>query len=135
MSAQDGRGVARPGLVFAVAVLLCLPMAPGVLEGAIPVVDALVRFLVALLLVWAAAAGLGGLLRRYEHQARLEAARRRVDEAGRRAGETTMSSPGPNVPAPGAGLLRAPTPSRPPGAAGTAGTAGSSGGRQSTGGA
>lgn len=89
-------GVARPGLVVAVAILLCLPMAPGILDGAVPVVDALLRFLLALLLVWAAAAGLGRVVRRYEHQARQAAARRLLEEARRTALEATASPVGPN---------------------------------------
>ncbi|MCK4177604.1 hypothetical protein [Aciditerrimonas ferrireducens] len=94
-------GVARPGLVVAVAILLCLPMAPGVLDGAVPATDALVRFLVALLLVWAAAAGVGGLLRRYEHQARQETARRLLEEARRRAAEATLGPGGSSPTNPG----------------------------------
>jgi len=55
-AARSDLGVSHPGLVVAIAIFLSLPMAPGVIDGGIPVVDALLRFLGALLLSWAAVA-------------------------------------------------------------------------------
>lgn len=82
--------VRRPGLVVAVAILMSLPMAPGILDGAISGTTALVRFLVALLLCWAGAALIGSVLRRYNEQARraeltamLESARHQAAQANR----------------------------------------------------
>lgn len=79
--------VARPGLVVAVAILLSLPMAPDILDGAIAPTTALLRFLLALLLCWAGAAVVGTVLRRYSAESRRTELARMVEEARRRAAD------------------------------------------------
>jgi len=73
--------VRRPELVLAGAVALCLPMVPGILDGAVGVTTALVRFLVALLACWVAGAVLTALLDRYSEQARRNQIVRAIEEA------------------------------------------------------
>lgn len=116
--------VRRPGLVVAMAIVLSMPMAPGVLDGAIDPTDALLRFLVALLLCWMAASGVGSVFRRYSEQNRRAELRRMMEEAHRVATEraandarldaanlTTAVGPGPS-PAP-AGMGTPPRSSMP----------------------
>jgi hypothetical protein len=76
--------VRRPELVLAGAVLLCLPMVPGVLNGAVGVTTALVRFLIALLACWAGGAVLTTLLDRYSEQSRRDQIMRAIDSAHQR---------------------------------------------------
>lgn len=100
--------VERPGLVVAIAILLSLPMAPGILDGAIAPTAALVRFLIALLLCWAGGALVGNVLRRYTEESRRAEVIRMVEEARRQAAEQArqradQAPPGPGMPTPPAG--------------------------------
>lgn len=79
--------VQRPGLVVAIAIVLSLPMAPGIIDGAISVTTALLRFLVALLICWGGGALVGNVIRRYSEQSRRAELTRMVEEARRRAVE------------------------------------------------
>jgi len=130
--------VRRPGLVVAVAILLSLPMAPGILDGAISGTTALLRFLVALLLCWAGAALVGSVVRRYNEQARRAEVIRMLESARQKAAEqrhppATGASPAapagtpappPGTPAAGGKLAAGPAPASPtPGTPGTTGTA------------
>jgi len=85
--------VRRPGLVVAVAILLSLPMAPGILDGAISGTTALVRFLIALLLCWAGGALIGSVMRRYGEQARRAEVVALMDAARRQAAERAQARP------------------------------------------
>ena len=73
--------VRRPELVLAGAVLLCLPMVPGILDGAVGATTALVRFLIALLACWVGGAVLTSLLDRYSEQSRRDQIVRAVEDA------------------------------------------------------
>lgn len=79
--------VQRPGLVVAIAILLSLPMAPGILDGAISPTTALLRFLLALLICWAGGALIGNVLRRYNEESRRAEVLRIMEQARRRAME------------------------------------------------
>lgn len=101
--------VRHPGPVVAVAILLSLPMAPGIVDGAIPPADALLRFLVALLLCWGGAALVGGVTQRYTEQARRTEMVRLVEQAQQRAQQAAQQraqshglvQPGAPPPSPG----------------------------------
>lgn len=86
--------IRRPSLVIAMAIVLSLPMAPGILDGAIDPTDALARFLVALLLCWIGAAVVGSTFRRYSEQNRRAELQRMVDEA-QRLGAAPAEDPHP----------------------------------------
>lgn len=58
-------GVRRPEWVVAGAVLVCSPMLPGVLDGAVGTTTALERFLGALLVCWVAGVLITSVLDRY----------------------------------------------------------------------
>ncbi len=58
-------GVRRPEWVLAAAVVVCLPMVPGVLSGAIGTTAALERFLGAILVCWILASIVQAVLDRY----------------------------------------------------------------------
>jgi len=80
--------VRRPELVLAGAVLICLPMVPGVLSGNVSAVTAGTRFLLAVVLCWVGGSLLTSVLDRYSAEARrtqalkmLAAARRQQDRA------------------------------------------------------
>jgi hypothetical protein len=77
--------VRRPELVLAGAVAICLPMVPGILNGNITVISAGTRFLIAIIICWAAGSLLTGVIDRYSREVRrtqalkmLAAARRPV---------------------------------------------------------
>jgi hypothetical protein len=72
-------GVRRPEWVLAAAVVVCLPMVPGVLSGAIGTTAALERFLGAILVCWILASIVQAVLDRY------------ADSAVRREYEVQMS--------------------------------------------
>jgi hypothetical protein len=57
--------VRQPEWVLAAAVLICLPMLPGVLSGSISIFRAMVLFLIALIGCWAGGAILSAVLRSY----------------------------------------------------------------------
>ncbi|MHB1486049.1 MAG: hypothetical protein ACYCS7_14075 [Acidimicrobiales bacterium] len=63
-------GVRRPDLVLVGAVVLSIPMMPGIISGAVSPFTALIRFLGAILLCWVAAWTVGHVLDRYYETAR-----------------------------------------------------------------
>jgi len=71
--------------VLAGAVALCLPMAPGIIDGAIGAVTALTRFLLALLACWVAGAVLSTVLTRYNEESRRAEIIRVIEAAQRSA--------------------------------------------------
>jgi len=79
--------VKRPELVVAGAVLLCLPMVPGVLSGGIGAMTALTRFLIALLLCWIGGAVLTAVLSRYSEESRRAEIAKAIDAAQRATAE------------------------------------------------
>ncbi len=58
-------GVRRPEWILAAAVVVCLPMVPDVMSGAIGTTVALVRFLGAILVCWILASIVQAVLDRY----------------------------------------------------------------------
>ena len=92
--------VHRPGLVVAVAIILSLPMAPGILNGAIDPTDALVRFLVALVLCWIGATVVGSTFRRYSEQSRRAELQHMMEEAQRLAARPAEEPHPPSGPPP-----------------------------------
>jgi hypothetical protein len=72
-------GVRRPEWILAAAVVVCLPMVPDVMSGAIGTTVALVRFLGAILVCWILASIVQAVLDRY------------ADSAARREYEVQMS--------------------------------------------
>jgi len=76
--------VRRPDLVLAGAVVICLPMVPGVLNGNIAPISAGIRLAIAIVICWAAGALLTSIIDRYSAEVRrtqalkLLAAARRV---------------------------------------------------------
>ena len=93
--------VRHPGPVVAIAILLSLPMAPGIIDGAIPPTDALLRFLVALLLVWGGAALVGNVMSRYSEQARRTEMVRLVERGQQAARQQAQAASGPSRVEPG----------------------------------
>jgi len=79
--------VRRPELVLAGAVVLCLPMVPGILHGAVGITTALVRFLIALVVCWVGGAVLTSLLDRYSEESRRAEIARAIDTAQRAAAQ------------------------------------------------
>jgi hypothetical protein len=71
--------VRRPEWVLAAAVVVCLPMVPDIMSGAIGTTVALVRFLGAILVCWVLASIVQAVLDRY------------ADAAARREYEVQMS--------------------------------------------
>jgi hypothetical protein len=63
-------GVKRPDLVIAAAIIVCLPMAPGIISGGIDPTTALIRFLIALVVCSVGAAILERVWQGYADQAR-----------------------------------------------------------------
>ncbi len=115
-------GVRRPEWVVAGAVLVCSPMLPGVLDGAVGTATALERFLGALLVCWVAGALITSVLDRYadsvdRRQLERELARRAAGPPGGQAG--TAAAPGAVLAGPGT----VPTPVAGGEQAGTAGAA------------
>lgn len=58
-------GVRRPELVLGAAVVVCLPMVPDILSGAIGTTSALERFLGAILVCWVLASIVQSVVDRY----------------------------------------------------------------------
>ena len=58
-------GVRRPEVVLAAAVVVCLPMVPDILSGAIGTTAALARFLGAIIVCWILASIVQSVLDRY----------------------------------------------------------------------
>jgi hypothetical protein len=58
-------GVRRPEWVLAAAVVVCLPMVPDIMSGAIGTTAALVRFLGAILVCWVLASIVQAVIDRY----------------------------------------------------------------------
>ena len=77
----------RPELVVVGAVGLCLPMVPGILDGAVGTVTALTRFLMALLACWIAGAVLSRVLTRYNEESRRAEIMKAIEAAQRSAGD------------------------------------------------
>lgn len=102
--------VEHPGLVLATAILLSLPMAPDILDGAITPTAALVRFLIALLLCWAGGALVGSVLRRYGEESRRAEVARMIEQARQRALEQAQQRAQPHAPDPASGAGPAPAP-------------------------
>jgi len=84
--------VRRPELVLAAAVALCLPMVPGILNGGIGAMTALIRFLIALLACWVAGAVLSKVLTRYNEESRRAEIVRTIEAAQRAAAETAAEA-------------------------------------------
>lgn len=63
-------GVRRPDLVLVGAVVLSIPLIPGIISGAVSPFTALIRFLGAILLCWVATWVVGRVLDRYYETAR-----------------------------------------------------------------
>ena len=78
-------GVRRPEWVLAAAVVVCLPMVPDILSGAIGTTAALVRFLGAILVCWVLASIVQAVLDRY------------ADAAARREYEVQMAGSAPRT--------------------------------------
>ena len=74
--------------MLAGAVALCLPMVPGIIDGAIGAVTALTRFLLALLVCWVAGAVLSTVLTRYNEESRRAEIVRAIEAAQRSAAPT-----------------------------------------------
>jgi hypothetical protein len=62
--------VRRPELVLAGAVVICLPMVPGVLNGNVSAITAGTRFLMAIIVCWVAGSFLTNVIDRYSREAR-----------------------------------------------------------------
>jgi len=73
--------VRRPELVLAGAVLVSAPMVPGILDGGISPTAALVRFLGALVVSWAAGLLLVRVLGRYSEEVRRTEIIRAISES------------------------------------------------------
>jgi hypothetical protein len=91
-------GVRRPEWVVAGAVLVCSPMLPGVLDGAVATTTALERFLGALLVCWIAGALITSVLDRYadsadRRQLERELARRTASPPGGLASPPADAAP------------------------------------------
>ena len=82
-------GVRRPELVLGAAVVVCLPMVPDILSGAIATTAALERFLGAILVCWVLASIVQAVLDRY------------ADAAARREYEVQMARARAQSPMPG----------------------------------
>ncbi len=62
--------VRRPDLVLAGAVVICLPMVPGVLNGNITTVSAGLRLALAIVICWTAGSLLTSIVDRYSREVR-----------------------------------------------------------------
>lgn len=119
-------GVRRPEWVVAGAVLVCSPMLPGVLDGAVSTTTALERFLGALIVCWIAGALITSVLDRYadsvdRRQLERELARRTGAPSGHSVAGAPASAPGPSA-----------GPDHPASASSAGGTAGGSNGSQTS---
>lgn len=76
--------VRHPELVLAAAVLVSLPMIPGLLDGGISPMTVLVRFLIALIVCWIGGSILSRLLTNYTNQVRRAEIQKQIDEENER---------------------------------------------------
>jgi len=74
-------GVRRPELVLAAAVLICLPMVPGILHGDVSTTTAIIRLIGAILVCWVGGAILSNVLTRYDQQSRRAEISRLIEQA------------------------------------------------------
>ena len=79
--------VRHPELVLAAAVLVSLPMIPGIIDGGISPLTVLIRFLIALVVCWVAGSILSRLLTNYTNQVRRAEIRRQIEEENERRRE------------------------------------------------
>jgi hypothetical protein len=89
-------GVRRPELVLAGAVVVCLPMVPDVLSGAVSTTAALTRLLIALVVCWVLTGIVQGVVDRYadaaarrEFEVQVARARAQRAQAGYMDGDPT----------------------------------------------
>jgi len=88
--------VRRPDLVLAGAVVLCLPMVPGVLNGNITAVSAGLRLAGAIIICWMAGGLLTSIVDRYSREVRRTQALRLLAAARRTpAGPEATAPTGP----------------------------------------
>ncbi len=90
-------GVRRPEWVLAAAVVVCLPMVPDILSGAIGTTAALVRFLGAILVCWVLASIVQAVLDRYADAAarrEYEVQMARVRTQNAKPGQSDSDDPG-----------------------------------------
>ncbi len=76
--------VRHPEFVLAAAVLVSLPMIPGLIDGGISPLTVLIRFLIALIVCWVAGSILSRLLTNYTNQVRRAEIQRQIDEENER---------------------------------------------------
>ncbi|MDA8043891.1 MAG: hypothetical protein M0Z30_01435 [Actinomycetota bacterium] len=81
--------VRHPEYVLAGAVAVCLPMAPGLLDGQISATTAAERFLLALVVCWVLGSVLGWVVATYSDQARRAEVVRMIDESRHPSGVDT----------------------------------------------
>lgn len=79
--------VRHPELVLAAAVLVSIPMIPGLIDGGISPLTVLIRFLIALVVCWVAGSILSRLLTNYTNQVRRAAIQKQIDEENERRRE------------------------------------------------
>jgi hypothetical protein len=84
--------VTRPELVLAGAVLVSLPMVPGILSGGIDPTAALIRFLLALVVCWVAGGVVSSVLSRYSEASRQAEVARLIERAQQQIVEQRKSS-------------------------------------------
>jgi hypothetical protein len=85
--------VRRPERVLAGAVLICLPMVPGVMNGNITAVSAGTRFLIAIVICWFAGALLTSVIDRYSRESRRSQALKMLAAARRSPGLADAGAP------------------------------------------
>jgi len=76
--------VRHPELVLAAATLVSTPMLPGLIDGGISPLSALVRFLIALVACWMAGSILSRLITAYTNQVRKAAIAKQIEEENAR---------------------------------------------------
>ena len=92
--------VRRPELVLAGAVLICLPMVPGVLNGNVSAVSAGTRFLLAIVICWVGGSVLTSVVDRYSAEARRTQALKMLAAARREQERSAGRAPGAGAPGP-----------------------------------
>jgi hypothetical protein len=86
--------VRRPELVLAGAVVICLPMVPGVLNGNVTTITAGTRFLIAIVMCWVGGGVLTAVIDRYNAEARRSQVLKMLAAARRtHTGESTRTAP------------------------------------------
>ena len=84
--------VRRPELVFAAAVAICLPMAPGVLDGNVTTITAGTRLLIAIIICWFGGALLTSIIDRYKAEARRTQVLKMLANARRNGASATAAA-------------------------------------------